>query len=252
MILNYKIYGEGYPLLIIHGLFGSLDNWLTFTKNASNNFKVILVDLINHGNSPKTNYFNIDLMVKDVNETLESLKINELNIMGHSLGGKVAMKYACLFPSKVNKLCVVDIAPKLYEIHHQEIINSLKKLPIKTISSRSILENLLSADIPDTATRNFLLKNLTRDEEGNFIWKINIPVIEKNLKEISKTLNKGEKFNGPTLFIKGEKSDYIVEEDKNIINYHFPLAYISIIKDAGHWVHSEQAELFYKDVISFF
>ncbi len=242
MELNYKTFGEGKPLVILHGLFGSLDNWLTLGKEFSEFRKVYLVDQRNHGQSPHSDEFSYEAMARDLKEFLEQHEISEPAILGHSMGGKTAMTYAVTYPGDWERLIVVDIAPKTYRVHHQEIIDALNKLDVSSLETRGEAEEALSGEIKDEGERLFLLKNLKRNREGGFSWKMNLDAIEKNIEEIGQGLETRQATEKPVLFIRGEKSRYIKDEDFILINQHFPNARIETVSGAGHWVHAEKPE----------
>ncbi len=242
MKLNYKTLGEGQPLIILHGLFGSLDNWLTLGKRFAEFRKVYLVDQRNHGGSPHDDSFSFEVMAEDLHEFIEQHDIHEAAIMGHSMGGKTAMNYAVRYAGDWEKLIVVDIAPRAYPIHHQEIIDALKRLDLGVYSSRSEAEEDLGRDISDFGQRQFLLKNLKRESGGGFSWKMNLEVIAANIEAIGQGLEVRQSTEKPALFIRGEKSHYVDDEDIILINQHFPNARVETVKGAGHWVHAEKPD----------
>lgn len=244
MELNYRSFGAGKPLVILHGLFGTLDNWMTLGKAFAENHTVYLVDQRNHGQSPHDDEFNYDVMAADLDEFLHSKQIKNPVLLGHSMGGKTVMRYAQIHPHEWDKLIVVDIAPRSYPVHHQQIIEGLKSLPIEDITSRSEADTQLSTYVSDQGQRQFLLKNLQRSPEG-FKWKMNLPVIEENIELMGEGLTSEPPLTGDILFIRGEKSQYIRPEDYDEIYRLFPDARIETIEDAGHWVHAEKpGELF--------
>lgn len=245
MELNYKVHGKGKPLIILHGLFGSLDNWLTLGKEFAEFRKVYLVDQRNHGASPHDQEFSYQAMADDLHEFIQTHEIHDAAILGHSMGGKTAMTYAVSYDDDWEKLIVVDIAPKVYPIHHQGIIDALKRLDLLTLSSRGEAEKQLSEDIEDFGQRQFLLKNLKRNDDSGFSWKMNLPVIEANLDDIGQGLAPQMATEKDALFIRGANSHYVNDEDIILINQHFPNARLETIEGAGHWVHAEKPrELF--------
>jgi pimeloyl-ACP methyl ester carboxylesterase len=250
MKLNYKKSGQGQPLLILHGVFGSLDNWQSVGNKFAENYEVYLIDQRNHGKSPHSDEFSYESMSDDLGEFIEHHGLKEPIVLGHSMGGKTAMKFACNHPEKLEKLIVVDIAPKYYEPHHQKIIEGFRAVNIRTIDSRKEAEDQMSKVIHSQMIRQFLLKNLTRTDDG-FRWKINLDAIEKSIENIGNGLDDSEKFEKPTLFISGSNSDYILDKDIPIIKKHFPNYKHEIIVDAGHWVHAEQPLLLYEEVVDF-
>ena len=244
MTLNYRTLGEGYPLIILHGVFGSSDNWQSQGKVLAEHFKVFLVDLRNHGNSFHTAAFDFDLMSQDVLDLMDKEGLTQAHILGHSMGGKVAMHLACRFSDRVKQLIVVDIAPKYYVPHHKQIFDGFRSVQLSKLKSRKEADNQMSDVIPEFGVRQFILKNLHRDKSGNFSWKLNIEAIERNIEKIGSELPKELGFGGPTLFIKGGLSSYILEEDEELISQQFEQYQIKMVPGAGHWVHAEKpAEL---------
>lgn len=238
MELNYKSFGEGYPIIILHGLFGTLDNWQTIAKKLAANHSVYIIDQRNHGRSPHDDRFDYVAMADDLQAFMESQWIYEAHIIGHSMGGKTAMQFALTYPDLVNQLVVVDIAPKAYEGGHQAIFDALLSLDVSTISNRKAADAALLNKIPDFGVRQFLLKNLTNDKKGGYKWKMNLPIIYENYEQILAALNSEETFDNPTLFIRGGQSDYILNEDLPTIKSFFPAAKLATVDDAGHWVHA--------------
>ncbi len=237
--LNFKSYGQGNPVIILHGLFGTLDNWQTIARQLSANYLVYLVDQRNHGRSPHTDDFDYSLLAEDLKDFMESEGMSQATIIGHSMGGKTAMQFAVSYPEMVRSLIVVDIAPKAYEGGHQEIFDALLSVDLTKIESRKMADEQLMSAIPDFGVRQFLLKNLTREKEGGYRWKMNLPAIYKNYQHILDNILLDEPFSGPSLFIRGEKSGYIKQEDDSLIKSVFPEAQIVTIPNAGHWVHAE-------------
>lgn len=242
--LNYKEFGKGQPLIILHGLFGMLDNWNSFAQELKDEFHIFLVDQRNHGRSFHDDEMNYKVMAEDLSAFMEEHDIEKAHIMGHSMGGKTAMSFAGRFPQKVKKLIVVDIAPKEYQPGHEEIFKALRSLPVGEIDQRKDAREHLSQYIKDEGVRLFLLKNLKRNKEGSYEWRMNLKGIYQNYENILSALPESIHFEGPTLFVSGEKSDYIQSDDKELIRVHFPTAKIEVINEAGHWVHADrQAEL---------
>lgn len=250
MKLNYKREGDGEPLIIIHGLFGSLDNWQTLGKKFAEDFDTILVDQRNHGHSPHSDDFDYDFMAADLIELIEDLKLEQVNIIGHSMGGKTTMRAAQLRPDLLNKIVIVDIGPKGYPMHHDTILDGLHAIDFKTVNSRGKANEVISQYIEDEGVKQFLLKNLYWKEKGVLDWRINLPVITANMEKIIEQLPPDE-VNTPTLFIRGEKSNYIVEDDYTDIFMQFPNSDIETIYNAGHWIHAENPYDFYNLVIDF-
>ncbi|MDG2228151.1 MAG: alpha/beta fold hydrolase [Flavobacteriales bacterium] len=250
MKLHYRKYGEGQPLIILHGLFGSSDNWQTLGKKFAENFEVYLVDQRNHGHSPKSNEFNYQLLSDDLYKLITDLELENITLIGHSMGGKTVMHFAQEHPLFIKKLIVVDIGPKAYPMHHDIILAGLNSLDLSTIKSRGQADKQLSKFIEDIGVKQFLLKNLYWIEKGQLGWRINIPVLEKKMPDIVAAIP-DKIVETHTLFIRGEKSNYIVEDDFQNIYDQFPNSEIETIYDAGHWVHAENPFSFYNMVLEF-
>jgi len=250
MELNFRSFGQGEPLIILHGVFGSSDNWQTIGKALSQHHKIYLVDQRNHGLSPHSDAFDYSLLADDLLSFMMTHDIERAHIIGHSMGGKTAMTFAARYPEKVLKLLIVDIAPKYYPPHHASIFKAFRSLPLDKISSRKEADNLLSATLKDYGIRQFILKNLTR-QENTFKWKLNLDAIEKNAENIGASLDAEDWFNGHVLFVAGSKSDYIQADDDDIIHKHFPNAKLIRIDGAGHWVHAEQPRIFTSEAMNF-
>ncbi len=250
MKLNYKKIGEGKPLIILHGLFGSSDNWISIGRNLSEYRKVYLIDQRNHGDSPHSDVFTYEAMAADLKEFTEAHSITKFDLIGHSLGGKTAMFFATQYSALINKLIVVDIAPKQYPVHHGTIIEGLKSIDLNTLKSRGDADKALAPYVPILGIRQFLLKNLTRTPEG-FGWKVNLGVISNEIAEVGKPLPSSSIFSKPTLFIRGGMSNYILEDDMELIHTHFPAAQLATVKGASHWVHAEKPQEFLDEVNKF-
>jgi len=251
MKLNYRTIGEGEPLVILHGVFGSSDNWQTVGKILAEFFKIYLVDLRNHGKSPHSEVFTLDSMAKDVVELLDDEHLEKAHLIGHSMGGKVGMNLAIAFPERINRLIVVDIAPKYYPPHHQQIFQGFDAINLTTLTTRKEADEQMAKVISNPGVRQFILKNLDRDENGLFRWKLNLPVVRQEMDSIGIGLDERLVFNGTTLFIRGDKSDYIQDSDFSLIQTHFPNSTISTVSNAGHWVHAEQPQPLADLVINF-
>lgn len=244
MQLHHQCHGAGFPLIILHGLLGSSDNWQGISRKLADTRRVCAVDLRNHGRSPHDEKFGYEVMSQDLLEFMTGQEMGRANILGHSMGGKAAMHFALHHPEKVEKLVVVDMAPRAYKGSHQPIFEALFSLDLGGFRERGEIDRALAARIPESAVRQFLLKNVTRDEHGNFRWKPNLPAIWRNYGEVSKGIDNGGKFEGPTLFIRGGRSDYLSDEDGTTIARLFPSAKIVAIPEAGHWVHADAPEKF--------
>lgn len=239
-------------ILILHGIFGSSDNWLTVSKTiAERGYRVILVDQRNHGHSPRSDQFDYPAMAADLHELLLDLGLEKPVLIGHSMGGKTVMQYAVTYPMTFAKLVVVDIAPKSYPVHHAEIIRGLKAIDLANLKSRNEADAVLSQYEPSLAVRQFLLKNLFRNDQNQFDWRLNLPVIEQELDGIGGSLFSEEPITEPTLFIRGARSNYIRETDYPRIQQLFPNSTIETIADAGHWVQAEKPAEFVKVLMQF-
>ena len=248
MQLFHRTYGEGPPMLILHGLFGSCDNWMTQARMLGAHFTVHTVDLRNHGLSPHDPVHSYAAMTDDVVELIREKTGHPVTLIGHSMGGKVAMNVAIRHPELVQRLMVVDIIPKAYPPHHNKLLQGLLALQVETITSRQEADERLAVWVPQPDVRQFLLKNLSRKPEGGFTWKINLPAIAENLADIfSNPLGAGT-FTGPANFIMGSRSDYYAPGDEGVIQHYFPAATISFL-NTGHWVQAEQPEAFVKEVL---
>ncbi len=239
MKLNFKKSGSGEPLIILHGLFGSADNWFSITKELEDDFTIYLVDQRNHGDSPQSEDWNYKVMAEDLKELMEAEAISEAHLLGHSMGGKTAMTFALNYPEKVKKLIVADIAPRYYPIHHETILEGLNAVPIDSLKSRKEADDALSEYINNPGIKQFLLKNLARTD-GGFKWKVNLPVITGKIENVGEEVSSEKPFENPTLFMGGENSDYIQDKDKEDIDRLFPNSHLIYIKNAGHWLHAEQ------------
>lgn len=251
MTLNYKSFGEGDPIIILHGLFGMLDNWQTIGKQLAQDYRVILVDQRNHGKSFHSEEFSYDLLADDLKALMVELELSTVHIIGHSMGGKTAMSFAAKYPDMIDSLIVVDIAPKPYEGGHEQLFEAILAIDIEAISSRKEVDEQLKLSIPDNGVRLFLMKNLTRKPEKTYQWKANFTVLRQEYTQLMDFSISGIHVV-PSLFIRGQKSNYILEEDEELIYDLFPLAVIEDIEDAGHWIHAEQPQLFLDLVTDYF
>lgn len=251
MKLIHKIYGTGHPVIIMHGLFGSGDNWRSIARMMESWYQCILVDLRNHGRSPHDPEMTIQAMADDILKLMKDLSLESASLIGHSLGGKVAMQFATQHPEKVSKLIVVDIAPKNYPPHHDTVIDAIESIQPDQLSERKEAEEALAAFLGnDQSTIQFLMKNLSRKTEGGFEWKANMPVIIEAYSTLMENITSDAPFTGPTLFIRGEKSRYILDEDVPAIKALFPNSSLITIPGAGHWIHADTPELFTNSALS--
>lgn len=251
MKLFAKEYGDGFPLIILHGLLGSSGNWHTLSRNVfGTRYRVFTLDLRNHGQSPHSDEMTYELMAGDVREFMEDQGLSNAHVLGHSMGGKVAMELATAHPETVNKLIVVDIAPKAYPDHHTYILNALSGVDLANTESRQDVEAHLAKSIDSYPVRQFLLKNLGYDKEKGYFWKPNLHSISETYGHIAGERSRGS-FEGDTLFVRGGDSDYIVDSDMPLIRESFPSAQLETIEGAGHWVHAEAPSDFSVCVMDF-
>ncbi len=251
-MLYSKIEGSGKPFVILHGFLGMSDNWKTLgTQFAAQGFEVHMLDLRNHGRSMQSDEFNYQLMVRDVVEYCQDKNLTNINLLGHSMGGKVAMFLATQYPDIVEKLIVADIGVKFYKPHHDDILNGLLSVDFSKQPSRNDVDEILKPYIPDFGTRQFLMKNLYWKTPGQLDFRFNLTALVANKGIIGEALEENAVFNKPTLFLKGAHSNYILDADVDEIKQHFPLAQVKEIAHAGHWLHAENPTDFYKEVMTF-
>lgn len=241
MKLWYNKIGEGKPVIILHGLFGMSDNWVSIAKRMGENHCVYIPDLRNHGRSEHHDIFNYYAMSDDLAEFIHEHNIKNPIIIGHSMGGKVAMHFAMEYPEMVKKMVIIDISIRTYPRRemHEKIVKAMKSIDFTKVSSRGIVEFMLMPYIDHPGIRLFIMKNLKRIEKTNFEWKLNLGVIENNLESVFQGLFSNMSFDKPVLFIRGGKSDYLPEEDFQLIVERFPKAIFQTILNATHWVHSD-------------
>ena len=252
MLLHSNIIGEGKPLLIIHGFLGMSDNWKTLASQyAEQGFQVHALDLRNHGKSFHSNDWGYDFMMKDVVEYCQFHQLQKVDVIGHSMGGKVVMLLATNYPELVDKLVVADIGPKFYAPHHQTILASLNAVDFSKKPSRAEVEEIVSRYIHDFGTRQFLLKNLYWKEPGQLDFRFNLKVFTENTSVIGDALPFENHFDQDTLFLRGDKSDYILDSDFETIYHHFPKAKIETVSNAGHWLHAENPKEFFEKTVHF-
>ncbi len=248
--LNYKVIGEGEPVLILHGFLGMLDNWKTFGRKLGETCQVYLIDQRDHGKSPHTDDFGYDILAQDLHDFMVQHQIPKGNLIGHSMGGKTVMRFTQLYPEMVTKSVIVDIAPKAYNNHHTDILDALHSIDPPTISDRGEADDALGKYISDWGVRQFLMKNLSRNKEGGFKWKMNLELLTEKYDTIIQAVDT-ETSEAPTIFINGAKSNYIQPSDESEILEVFPNASFHTIEDAGHWVHAEKGDELLDKVIEF-
>jgi len=252
MLLHSNILGEGTPFVILHGFLGMSDNWKTHGKNLSEQgFEVHLIDQRNHGRSFWSNTFNYETLVEDLKLYCDDHNLKDIIMLGHSMGGKTAMLFATQYPEIVSKLLIADISPRFYPIHHDAILEGLSALNFDVLKSRGEADTILSNYVSDVGTRMFLLKNLYWIEKGKLALRINLKVLKDEVTEVGEALPSYARFEKSTLFLRGDRSEYIGIEDERIIASHFPKAKIVTIADSGHWLHAENPKDFFEAVLSF-
>ncbi|WP_108424365.1 alpha/beta fold hydrolase [Flagellimonas amoyensis] len=251
-LLHSKILGEGKPFLILHGFLGMSDNWKTLgAQYAENGYEVHLLDQRNHGKSFHSPDFDYEQLAKDVQNYMAHHNMGSANVLGHSMGGKTAMHLATSHPELVTKLIVADIAPKFYPPHHQDIVNGLATLDFDQISSRTEADEILSKSIRNFGVRQFLLKNLYWVEQGKLGFRFNFEVLRNKMEEIGDNIGPTALYEGPTLFLRGDRSEYIQPNDLPEIKKHFPKAHIETVDNAGHWLHAENPKQFFEKSLHF-
>ncbi|NDC29805.1 MAG: alpha/beta fold hydrolase [Bacteroidetes bacterium] len=251
MQLNFKKLGSGEALIILHGFMGSLDNWQSLANEFAKSFEVYLIDARNHGKSPHTSTHSIAEMVDDLFDFMQHQHISKAHIIGHSMGGKVAMQFAVNYPNCVNKLVVADIAAKKYERGHDDVFEALYAIDLTKIATRKQAEEAMLPHVSEFGTRQFLLKNLERLENGTYQWKMNLGVLHRDYDEITQEVKSIMPITIPVLFLKGELSKYIKHEDWEQIQSIFPQAELKEIGKAGHWLHADNPKEFYEKVMAF-
>ncbi len=252
-LLNYQQTGQGEYIVLIHGLFGSLDNLNMVAKALAKHYCVVSIDVRNHGSSFHQQGMSYDDLAQDIVRLLDNLAIQQCHILGHSMGGKIAMQIALSYPERIQKLIVADIAPVKYPAHHQEIIKGLQAIDLNKVEKRKDADNQLAPYVDNVAIRQFLLRNITANEQGKFTFKCNLNNIAQGYQQIMQSINCAteQAFKGKTLFIKGGNSDYILPAHQSNISTVFPNAKAKIIQGAGHWLHAEKTVAFNKVVMDF-
>jgi pimeloyl-ACP methyl ester carboxylesterase len=242
MELYYQSYGTGFPLIVLHGLFGSSDNWQPVAKKLGARFEVLTVDLRNHGRSPHSEEMNYAAMAEDVRELMARRNLARAHVLGHSLGGKVAMTFALRHPALVSKLVVVDMAAKEYPPVHAPLFDAMLGLDLDSFRERADVDAALAEKIPDAAVRRFLLKNIGRDESGKLRWKLNLGAIHRSYDRLREAVTSTGSFEGEMLVVTGARSEHVLEEDLVAMRRMFPRLRAEVLAKAGHWVHADDAE----------
>lgn len=265
MNLFYRSEGEGTPIIILHGLYGASDNWMQIARKISDSYQIIAVDLRNHGSSPHSTEHSYEEMVTDLAWLFHELEIEKAHILGHSMGGKVAMAFAADYPEKILSLTVADISPRNYLKNpasaiqydfHKRILKTLNEIDLKPFNNRTEVGKALEQEIPEPHVRQFILKNLYRKEK-HFHWKINVSVLQENLDHIISGVDFEDYEDRipihlyPVLFIKGGLSGYIQEEDLKAIYAMYPEAKVETIEHASHFLHAEKPNEFTKILVTF-
>ncbi len=259
MKLFYRKCGEGQPLIILHGLFGQSDNWNTLAKQFSEQgFEVYTVDQRNHGLSPHSDDWNFKIMSEDILELIKEHELKNVILLGHSMGAKTAMQFAIDHPEYLDKLVVADIAPKYYPMHHQGVLEGLQAVDFNIVKTRKEVDEVLSKYISDFGTKQFLLKNIFWVDETEMAWRFNLKVIIQQIENVGQNVEHvGDATpadvacNVRTLFIRGEHSNYILDEDVDLIHEIFPNSTLETIIGAGHWLHAEKPKEFFECVMKF-
>ena len=250
-LLHGNVLGKGEPLIILHGLFGMGDNWKSLANKYAADFEVHLIDQRNHGRSFHSDEFSYEFMAEDLGKYIAFHELEEVNLLGHSMGGKTAMLYSTQAEEVVKKLIVADISPRYYAPHHQIITKALQAVDFSGIKQRTEVEDVLKAYISNFGIRQFLLKNVNRKDDGTYEFRFNLKSIVGHIEEIGKPLAEDHVYHKSTLFIRGDNSDYITSEDEILIKHHFPLAEIVTVKNAGHWLHAENPSDFYELTLNY-
>lgn len=250
MKLYHRELGEGKPMVILHGLFGFSDNWQTHAKKLAEYYRVILVDLRNHGRSEWSDEFSYEIMAEDVKELCDELDLSDIILVGHSMGGKVAMYFAKLYENLLEKLVIVDMGIKAYPMHHDHILEGIHAVNLENVSARREAEAQMEPFIQSEGVKQFLLKNLYWEEKGKLAWRMNVAVLEKEMPAILAGFEAPEILT-TTLFIRGALSNYILDEDFEQIEHQFPDVELVTIENSGHWVHAEAPEEFVESLLSF-
>ncbi|HAO25250.1 MULTISPECIES: alpha/beta fold hydrolase [unclassified Methylophaga] len=250
MRLHFQSIGHGEPLVILHGLFGSADNWRSIAKALSSERQVISVDLRNHGRSFHHSQQTFDLMAEDLLNLLDHLGLSVIDLLGHSLGGKTAMQFSQNFTDRLRKLIIVDIAPRQYADEHSQIFKALLAQDLSKFSTRSQVSDALAEALPDPQVRQFLLLNLQKGDNG-LSWRINLQGLFCNYPGLLQSVSPENSIELPALFLSGSKSDYVTDDDWLQIKSLYPQAEYVVIDGAGHWVHAEKPDAFIQQVNRF-
>jgi len=252
MDLFYKQYGEeGSPLIILHGLLGASGNWHTLSRTTFQDAATVYaIDQRNHGRSPHTDWMDYPTMAADVQAFMDRHDLGRCTLLGHSMGGKTAMQVAFSHPEEVDRLIVVDMAPKAYPPRHEGLLAALDRIDPTTFDDRQAIDDALAQDVPSRPIRQFLLKNLEYDGE-RYTWGMNLDAIQAHYDNINAALPRDATFEGPTLIVRGGRSDYVADEDLPRMREQFPNSRVVTIDEAGHWVHADAPSAFADAVMDF-
>lgn len=263
--MHFRKSGHGPALVILHGLYGSSDNWISIARKLEEHFTIFIPDLRNHGQSPHASTHTYQDMVGDLYQFFKDQLINRATILGHSMGGKLAMMFAAEYPELITGLIIADIAPKNYNsekkpfktvLQHELILGLMEELHLVAVTSRKEIDFFLSEKLEESTLRQFLLKNIRRNKEGYFEWKINVAVLKHALNSITSEVNRDwfadrlPILSYPVTFIRGLNSDYISDQDFIVLKEIYPEARLITIQDAGHWLHAEQPAKFIEAVLA--
>ena len=242
--IYYRHWGEGHPIIVIHGLFGTMENLGMITRQLKDDYLVYAIDLPNHGRSAHTDEVSLASMANVIVNWMDGLGLEQVHILGHSLGGKVGMEIALRQPERINRLVVADIAPVQYQRRHDDVFQGFRSVDLSSIQNRNDADKAMLAHVDEASTRSFLLKNLHKADD-QWQWRMNLDALERHYGNIiSANTTDFSAFENPVLFVKGENSDYILPEHKDTIVKHFPQASVKIIHNTEHWLHAEKPDIF--------
>jgi pimeloyl-ACP methyl ester carboxylesterase len=253
MKLFYRQFGVGEPVIILHGVYGMSDNWVTLGRRLGDHFSVFIPDQRNHGQSPHSPAHNYYALVDDILEFMDEKDIKDPSIMGHSMGGKVAMGLALEASSRIRKLIIIDVSPRGYPIRkeHLDILHTMRSVDLSHFYSRREVETELNKFLLSERIRYFVLKNLHRDHAGRLSWRINLDAMEENLERISGSLPMKGNYTGPVLLIRGGDSDYVTDDDKPLVSSYFPTHRMVTLPGASHWVHADRPDELFVELMAF-
>jgi esterase len=253
MKLFIRRMGQGNPVIILHGLLGLSDNWVSFGRRLALDFEVFIPDFRNHGQSPHDQDFNFPVLVDDLHELIEDSGLKKVNLIGHSLGGKTAMFFALKYPDLLDKLVVVDIALRRYSpiLEHQLLIDAMMKVDFSSARSRSDLDRQLEQYVHSLKLRQFLLKNIYWQDKETLGWRVNLPILMETLPRMLEGITPGKEFLNPVLLVRGGLSDYVTDEDVRKMIKQFPRTSVKTLANASHWVHADAPGEFYSLVHEF-